>query len=128
MVKPDNSNEARALADRLLDRLREGGEVRPANSLGMKMVWIPAGSFKMGSPASEAGRNSNENQVDVTLTQGFWMGQTELTQGQWTGLMKSEPWKGEDFVKVGTNYAASYVSAKDADEQLAGELPVCEPR
>jgi formylglycine-generating enzyme required for sulfatase activity len=47
------------------------------------MVQIPAGSFLMGSPPWEAGRNSGEGpQHEVTL-QDFWMGQTPITQAQW---------------------------------------------
>ena len=44
------------------------------NSVGMKFVWIPAGSFMMGSPRDELERMDNEAQHKVTLTQGFYMG------------------------------------------------------
>jgi formylglycine-generating enzyme required for sulfatase activity len=46
---------------------------------GVKLCWCPAGSFRMGSPADEPGRRSDEAQVDVTLS-GFWMGKYEVTQ------------------------------------------------
>lgn len=116
-VKPNNSKSPSVVPGPIEGKV--AGEIRPANSLGMKMVWIPAGSFKMGSPESEAGHQVNENQVDVTLTKGFWMGQTEVTQGQYNGLMNAEPWKDQDYVKLGANYAASYVSSKDADDFVA---------
>lgn len=51
--------------------------------------YIPAGSFKMGSPASEAGRGDDENQVDVSLTKPFLMLTTEVTQGHWKEVMGS---------------------------------------
>jgi len=92
------------------------GQLRAANSAGITMAWIPAGTFMMGSPTTEEGRSENENQVSVTLTSGFWMGQTEVTQGQWKSVMGTEPWKGKDYVKEGPNYAASYVSWDDATE------------
>jgi len=59
------------------------------NSLGMKFVLIPAGSFMMGSPSNEPERKSNERQHKVTLTKGFYMGVTEVTQGQWKAVMGS---------------------------------------
>ena len=60
-------------------------------SLGMTMKWCPAGSFTMGSPTTEEGRRYDvEAQHRVTLTKGFWMGETEVTQGQWKRLMDDE--------------------------------------
>ena len=37
----------------------------------------------MGSPRGEAERRADEEQVEVTLSRGFWMGQFEVTQDQW---------------------------------------------
>ena len=45
------------------------------------MVRVPAGSFVMGSPVDEAGRQDDEVQHQVTLSRSFWMGTTEVTQG-----------------------------------------------
>lgn len=57
----------------------------------MELAWVPAGSFSMGSPALEAGRNADEGpQREVALEQGFWIGQYELTQVQWEAVMNSE--------------------------------------
>ena len=39
---------------------------------------------------------------------------TEVTQGQWTAVMGTEPWTGNSTVKAGPNYAATYVSWDDA--------------
>ncbi|MFV0443281.1 MAG: caspase family protein [Planctomycetaceae bacterium] len=60
---------------------KQAGEVRPFTDLGVKFCWCPSGSFTMGSPASEADRSSVEAQVSVTLSRGFWLGRTEVTQG-----------------------------------------------
>ena len=84
-AKPNNSKSPPVVPGPIEGKV--AGEIRPANSLGMKMVWVPAGSFKMGSPETETGRQEDENQVDVILTQGFWMGQTEVTQEQWDAVM-----------------------------------------
>ena len=57
----------------------------------MAMVWCPPGKFLMGSPASESDRFSEETQHEVTLTQGFWLGKTEVTQAQWKAVMRTNP-------------------------------------
>ena len=49
----------------------------------MKFVPIPAGAFTMGSPASEEGRGRDEDQVEVTISEAFYMQDTEVTQSQW---------------------------------------------
>jgi formylglycine-generating enzyme required for sulfatase activity len=54
----------------------------------LDMVWIPPGTFIMGSPASEPLRKADESpQTQVTLTKGFWLGQTMVTIGQWKSVM-----------------------------------------
>ncbi len=65
------------------------GWVDPA--IGMHFRYIPAGSFQMGSPPEELGRYDNERQHRVTLTRAFWMGETEVTQGQWRAVTGSNP-------------------------------------
>ncbi len=61
------------------------------NSIGMKLVYIPPGTFMMGSPSSEKGRDDNESpQRQVRISKGFWMGQTEVTVGQYLKYMNSD--------------------------------------
>ena len=45
----------------------------------------------MGSPKTEEGRTDDEDQVPVQITRGYWLAQTECTQGQWEALMGSNP-------------------------------------
>ncbi len=61
------------------------------DEIGMDFVWIPPGKFLMGSPADEVGREDDETQHQVELTQGFWMARTPVTQLQWRQLMDHEP-------------------------------------
>jgi formylglycine-generating enzyme required for sulfatase activity len=62
------------------------------NSLGQTFVLLPAGTFTMGSPSDEPGRDSDEGpQHQVTLTQPFYMQITEVTQAQWAAVMGSNP-------------------------------------
>jgi len=106
-------------------------ELALANNVKLKMIFIPPGEFQMGSPASEAGRSSNEDQVDVTLTQGFYLGETEVTQAQWSAVMGTEPWVGKRHIKEGPTYPATYITWYDAvafcvklteQDQAAGRL------
>jgi len=61
------------------------------NGVSLEMILIPAGNFKMGSPASEKGRYDNETQHEVTLTKPFYMGKYEVTQEQWEAVMGKNP-------------------------------------
>ena len=61
------------------------------NSHGIKMVWIPAGEFIMGSPDGEPGRKPDERQRRVTLTKPFYMSACEITQRQYEAVMEHNP-------------------------------------
>ncbi|MCA9000839.1 MAG: SUMF1/EgtB/PvdO family nonheme iron enzyme [Planctomycetes bacterium] len=62
------------------------------NSIGMTLLRVNPGSFTMGSPASEVGRNLEaEVQTEVTLTKAFYLAETEVTQAQWEAVMESNP-------------------------------------
>jgi sulfatase modifying factor 1 len=50
------------------------------NGEGAEMIWCPPGTFQMGSPETEEGRFDGETPHQVTLTYGFWMARTEVTQ------------------------------------------------
>ncbi len=56
-----------------------------------RMRWIPPGTFMMGSPVLEQGRYDNEVQHRVVLTQGFWLGETPVTQALWQALTGKNP-------------------------------------
>jgi len=61
------------------------------NKTGMTFILISSGTFLMGSPASEPGRDSDELQHVVTITRPFYMQTTEVTQGQWRSVMGYNP-------------------------------------
>ncbi len=111
----------------------KAGQVRDDNGLKLKLVWCPPGTFAMGSPDAEKHDIKDETQVLVTLTNGFWLGQQEVTQSEWRRVMQTVPWRGEDYVKEGDNYPATYVSWGHAmrfceklseQERSAGRLPI----
>ena len=103
---------------------RKPGNVE-TNSIGMKLVYIPAGEFMMGSSRSAAQlareyetweeRFTDEfPQHQVRISEGFWMGQTEVTQGQYKSVMNAQPWSGEDSVQESANNPAVHVTWDDA--------------
>ena len=57
----------------------------------MTMIYVAPGSFMMGSPETEEGRDDDETQHHVTLTKGYWLGETEVTQAQWESVMGDNP-------------------------------------
>jgi formylglycine-generating enzyme required for sulfatase activity len=62
-------------------------EPRTVPGLGLTFMPIPAGTFTMGSPA----RNEKDRSPPrVTIAQPFWLGRTEVTQGQWKALMGTD--------------------------------------
>jgi len=57
----------------------------------MKLVLIPKGTFVMGSPESEEGRQKDETQHEVTISKDYYLGVTEVTQGQYQKVMGKNP-------------------------------------
>jgi formylglycine-generating enzyme required for sulfatase activity len=56
------------------------------------LVFIPPGTFRMGSPTNEMDRYDWEGpQTAVTISRGFWMGKYEVTQGEYLAVMGSNP-------------------------------------
>ena len=85
------------------------------NKLGMTFVRIPAGIFMMGSPENEPGRDDDEAQHKVALTQDYFMQTTEVTQGQWKALMGSNP---SHFLDCGDDCPVENVSWDDVQSFL----------
>ncbi len=77
---------------------------------GMEFVWIPSGVFMMGSSIDESGRGDDERQHPVTLTKGFFMQITEVTQGQWKAIMAHNP---SSFKNCGNECPVEQVSWDD---------------
>ena len=81
----------------------------------MEFVWVPAGEFRMGSKSSEA--NDNERtRTRVRISQGFYLGKYEVTQGQWEAVMGSNP---SEFDECGPDCPAEMVSWDDVQEFIA---------
>jgi formylglycine-generating enzyme required for sulfatase activity len=74
-------------------------------------VRIEPGTFMMGSPESEEGRDDDETQHPVTITRAYCMKATEVTQGAWQAVMGSNP---SEFKNCGANCPVEQVSWDDA--------------
>jgi formylglycine-generating enzyme required for sulfatase activity len=103
-------------------------------SINMEMIFCPPGTFMMGSPTTEAGRGNDENQHQVTLTNGFYLGKYEVTQAQYQTVMNgnsaglnADPsqFKGSNrpVEKVFWEDAQIFLTQLNAIEQTAGRLP-----
>jgi formylglycine-generating enzyme required for sulfatase activity len=56
------------------------------------LVFIPPGTFRMGSPSNEVDRVDDEGpQTAVTISRGFWMGKYEVTQGEYLAMIGTNP-------------------------------------
>lgn len=122
--EPADSEKSAALSK---STSRSAGDVQEFTDLKIKFCYCPPGKFLMGSPHEEVGRFDNEDdtagrggsQVEVKLSKGFWLAQTEVTQKQWFDLMGTRPWRRESGsvrpnVKEGDDFAATHISYEDA--------------
>jgi formylglycine-generating enzyme required for sulfatase activity len=76
----------------------------------MELVLIPAGSFNMGSPDSEKGRDGDEGPIRrVQITKPFYMSKYEVTQDQYMAVMGTNP-----SYFSGTNLPVESVSWNEA--------------
>lgn len=90
---------------------------------GIELVYIPAGVFQMGSSTSD---QSDEKPVhEVTISNGFYMGKYEVTQGEWERVMGTSVRQQRDKVDPnylirgeGANYPMYYVSWDEAQEYI----------
>ena len=81
-------------------------------NVSFKMIWVEGGSYWMGSPDG-VGNDDERPQHKVTLD-GYWIAETEVTQGLWRAVMngKDEGWTTE--YGKGPDYPAYYVSYTEA--------------
>jgi eukaryotic-like serine/threonine-protein kinase len=109
------------------------------------MVFIPPGTFRMGSAEDEDRYDQEGPQTDVIISRGYWMGKYEVTQGEYLAVMGSNPsWFNgvhQDWPESGTNTdygtdlscpvetvnwddAVAYCAAMTEREREAGRIPI----
>ena len=103
------------------------GESFSIPDINLDMLWCKPGTFMMGSPDDEKGRNRHETQHEVTLTQGFWLGKHEVTQEQWEKVMGANRnhFKGATLPveEISWNHAMQFCEKLTQIEKVAGRLP-----
>jgi formylglycine-generating enzyme required for sulfatase activity len=89
---------------------------------GLRYLWIPAGKVTVGCSSGDKECFEDETPVrDVTLTRGFWLGQTEVTQAAFQKVMGYNP-----SVYEGSTLPVDSVTWDEADEyctEIGGRLP-----
>ena len=110
-AEPDNPEEPVVGTEPSNERM-----VVRAGDVEVPLRWCPPGSFSMGSPLSEPGRFDDETPHVVTFSAGFWIGETEVTQGFWKEVMDGE---NPAFFKAGDEYPVDSVSWTDSQVFLA---------
>lgn len=97
------------------------------------MVFIPPGTFRMGSPSNEVGQLDGDPlsvegpQMAVTISRGFWMGAYEVTQAEYLAVMGINPsgFKGSLSLPVETvswYNATNYCGKLTQRERGAGRI------
>jgi formylglycine-generating enzyme required for sulfatase activity len=97
------------------------------NSIGMKLVLIPKGTFLMGSPESDKEHQGDEVQHEVMLSNDFFLGVTEVTQAQYQKVMGENPsyFQSDEIQGESSNHPVEKVSWEDAVDfcKKLSELP-----
>lgn len=88
-----------------------------------RYVWVPPGSFVQGCSPDDHECEADESPVRrITLTRGFWMGETEVTQEAWSRLVDFNP----SVFQSSNKLPVEYVTWDDADyfcTKIGGRLP-----
>jgi formylglycine-generating enzyme required for sulfatase activity len=78
----------------------------------LDMVYIPGGTFIMGSPGTESGRKASESPQHQVIVPAFYAGKYPITQAQWQAVMGNNPshFKGKKrpVENVGWNEAVEF--------------------
>lgn len=80
--------------EKLFDSLQVAETERPkalANSLGMRFVLLPAGTFIMGASSDPARRTNEEPAHEVILTEPFYLAVNPVTQSEYEQVMGANP-------------------------------------
>ena len=129
-IKADVNKTAARLEDQLAkdlaDKPQDGKPFRVATT-GSVMRWVAPGEFRMGSPDAEQDRWGRGSER-VRISRGYWIGQYELTQGEWEKVKKQNPSRvtGSPYLPVNwLNWEEAQLFCRELTgrERTAGRLP-----
>lgn len=99
------------------------------NKIGMRLVYLPPGEFRMGSSDEDLNRvleidpdlkrewfDDEQPQRLVSISNGFYLSESEVTQQQWKHVMETEPWVELNNVQIGPDYPAVGITWHEAIE------------
>ena len=95
---------------------------------GIRLVLIEPGAFTMGTPETEPERDKDEIEHEITITEPFYLAETEVTVGLWRSLMGEEPWvewDASDMPMTGVSWhrAKELVNTLNASGEGGWRLP-----
>jgi formylglycine-generating enzyme required for sulfatase activity len=105
-----------------IDRGPQPGSTKVNAKDGQRYVWIPPGSFIMGcSPGDTECGDEEKPAHNVSITKGFWLGQTPVTQAAYKRVMGTNPsyFKGDNLPVE----QVTWDEAKQYCEAIGGRLP-----
>jgi formylglycine-generating enzyme required for sulfatase activity len=122
-AKREDAKREEAKRKEQAEKKRPGAVVK--NSIGMELVYVPPGSFMMGSTTSYPGEKPAHQ---VTINYSFYMGKFEVTQAQWQAVMENNPsrFKGENLPveQVSWDDAIAFIARLNArDDGYTYRLP-----
>ena len=79
---------------------------------GMEFVWVPGGCYEIGCGNWTSDCFRDEKPIHEVCVDGFWMGKTEVTQGQWQQIMGDNP----ATFKKGDNYPIENALYEEMDK------------
>lgn len=98
---------------------RSAGEARTIH--GIPVNWCPPGTFTMGSGRAEEEGQETQAPFQATLSRGFWIARTELTQEQWKevkGTGVRDLMLSDDYAQ-GPTHPVAFVGWTDAQDWIA---------
>jgi formylglycine-generating enzyme required for sulfatase activity len=100
------------------------GEVKVNSKDGLKYIWIAPGKFMMGCSPGDAECGTDENPThEVTLSKGFWIGETEVTQAAYERVTGRNPSssQGPDLPVESVSWFQANAYCKESGMRLPSE-------
>jgi formylglycine-generating enzyme required for sulfatase activity len=99
---------------------RDRGTVWTSPIDGREMVFLPAGTSQLGTPATETGRDADESVHTIALDTGIWMDVTEVTNSAYRRFILSRPeWQKANIPP--SMHSGTYLRNWNGNEFPAGE-------